>query len=53
MDRYDLHVPPASEETKTLSEPAFATPTKILGVARPEEPDVESNVTHAIPRLLP
>ena len=40
---------PASFDTKILSEPLFATPTKIRGVAFPDEPDVESKVTHESP----
>lgn len=47
----DVHVEPASLETKTLFEPLLATPTKIRGVAFPLEPEVESNVTHATPIL--
>lgn len=46
-----LHVEPESFETKTLSDPAFATPTNILGVAEPLEPEVESNVTQLMPIL--
>ena len=34
-----------------LSEPVLATPTKILGVATPFDPLVESNVTNEIPSL--
>ena len=44
-----LQVEPASLETKMLSEPLFATPTKIRGVAGPFLPEVESNVTQANP----
>ena len=46
-----LQVEPASLETKTLSEPLFATPTKMRGVAVPFDPEVESNVTQAIPMI--
>lgn len=42
---------PASLDTNTLSVPFETTPTKILGVADPEVPDVESNVTQATPIL--
>ena len=34
-----------------LSEPVLATPTKILDVATPFDPLVESNVTNEIPSL--
>jgi hypothetical protein len=36
---------------KRLLEPVVATPTKIRGVALPEEPDVESKVTNETPIL--
>ncbi len=42
---------PASLDMKILSEPWFATPTKMRGVALPEELEVESKVTHEIPIL--
>ena len=45
------HVDPASSETKTLSDPKFATPTKMRGVALPLEPEVESKVTHDRPMM--
>lgn len=40
---------PASLETNMLFDPLLATPTKIRGVALPDEPDVESKVTQAKP----
>ena len=46
-----IHVEPASLDTKRLLEPTVATPTKIRGVALPDEPDVESNVTKETPIL--
>ena len=46
-----VHVEPESFETNKLVDPLFATPTKILGVAFPDDPEVESNVTKAIPIL--
>ena len=45
------HVEPASLDMKRLLEVLVPTPTKIRGVAEPEEPEVESNVTNAIPCL--
>lgn len=44
-----IHVAPASVETNTFEAPLLATPTKIRGVGEPDEPVVESKVTHAIP----
>lgn len=46
-----VQVEPAFSDTKTLFEPLFATPTKIRGVAAPEEPEVRSKVTHEIPMI--
>ena len=40
---------PPSFVTKTLLDPILATPTKILGVAEPDEPEVLSKVTQEIP----
>lgn len=40
---------PASSVMKILSDPSFATPTKIRGVGFPIVPEVLSNVTNAIP----
>lgn len=34
-----------------LGEPTLATPTKMRGVAWPDEPEVESNVTNVMPVL--
>ena len=34
-----------------MVDPRFATPTKILGVAEPADPEVRSKVTHASPIL--
>lgn len=42
---------PPLVDTYTLLEPLFATPTKIRGVAVPEEPEDLSKVTQAIPIL--
>lgn len=47
----NAQVLPASLDTKRFSDVFVATPTKIRGVALPEEPDVESNVTNATPCL--
>jgi hypothetical protein len=44
-----LQVLPASSETKTLSSPLLTTPTKIRGVALPDEPEEGSNVIQARP----
>lgn len=44
---------PPSFETKTDSESFSATPTKILGVAVPRLPLVESKVTNEIPMISP
>ena len=49
-DEY-AQVVPASSDTYMLSRPISATPTKIRGVAFPDEPDVESNVTQVMPIL--
>lgn len=40
---------PPSFVTKTLLDPILATPTKILGVAEPDELEVLSKVTQEIP----
>lgn len=49
--KIDVHVLPESLETKILLEPWLATPTKIRGVAFPEDPEVESKVTQETPIL--
>ena len=46
-----VQVLPPSLETNTFEEPTLATPTKIRGVAFPDDPEVESNVTKEMPTL--
>ena len=46
-----VQVMPASFDTKMFVVPKLATPTKILEVAFPVVPDVESKVTKEIPSL--
>ena len=45
----NLQVSPASSDTKMLSSPRLATPTKMRGVGYPLLPVVWSNVTKVIP----
>ncbi len=47
-----VQVAPASVETNTFEAPLLATPTKMRGVGEPDEPVVESKVTHAIPKEI-
>ena len=46
-----LQVEPASSVTNILSDPLFATPTKIRGVGLPDEPEVESKVIQDNPTM--
>ena len=51
-DKYsNIQVEPPTLDTKTELAPVLATPTKIRGVALPEEAEVESKVIHARPVL--